>query len=253
MPEYYCECCDYIGQSKTHYDRHMKSKRHKDSLFKTSEAYKKIQEEGEIMRMKVELEKLKLEVELARNEKMKIEEKEEKSKLLFNGQNENTSSPIDDVRKIVPCGSNFMGLGDFINDNDRLMIMNCGFARWFTDFLPRFIEHLGGITKSPIICSDIRRKRIYFHLKDLGWVEDISLKRFTSFINYLSSTLYFGIYKNSTELRNEFFKTHKVNDVMEFMGPLLSWNQKKTIHRDINEQYCFKELRDFALEYLNRL
>lgn len=250
MPEYYCDCCDYIGQSKTHYDRHMKSKRHKDCLFKTSEAYKKIQEESEIMKMKVELEKLKLEVELARNEKMKMEENEERKKLLFNGQNENTSSPIDDVRKIVPRGSNFMDLPSFITDNDRLMVINSGFGYWFCDFLPRFIESLGGIKNSPIICSDVRRKKIFFHLKTLGWVEDFNLQRFISFVNYLCSILMFGYSENSTELRDNFIKENKIKDPCDLIGPLVSWNRKEGIY-GINEDYCFKKIRDFSLEFLN--
>lgn len=271
--KYYCDVCGHQAPSKTHFIRHNNTTKHKDNVFKQTEVYKKFQEEEmkmkmeleiekekikaekELTLMKLEMRKIEMELEKKKAENIRLEqekeEAEQKKKLLFNGQNENTSKPIDDINKITPRGSNFMDLPSFITDNDRLMVINSGFGYWFCDFLPRFIESIGGIKNSPIICSDVRRKKIFFHLKHVGWVEDFNLKRFTSFISYLCSVLMFGYSENITELRDNFMKENKIKDPCDYIGPLISWNYPKNTWGGINEDYCFKKIRDFSLEYLN--
>lgn len=69
--------------------------------------------------------------------------------------------------------------------------------------LRKYIQSIGGLQKSPIVCIDKRRKKIMFHTQNedgkIEWTQDTDYSYFTNIVRYIVDGIFFG---NDEEIKD---------------------------------------------------
>jgi len=69
--------------------------------------------------------------------------------------------------------------------------------------LRKYIQSIGGLEKSPIVCLDIKREKIMFHTQNedgkIEWVQDTNYSYFKNMVRYILDGIFFG---NDEETKN---------------------------------------------------
>jgi len=187
--KFYCECCDYKASQKSHYEKHLKTKKHlkktnnggksvKIEKKKVEEIPKKKSISHQILKEEYEINLLKDKINLLIENQNEIKKETNTIKKMKNKQNIIYNNNISINVFLDNYCSNAQPIQDFINNisfklcdivNDNELIEN-----FISKKVLQGLEDLP-VTERPIHCTDQKKKNFIVKDERDGWVKDIAM------------------------------------------------------------------------------
>jgi hypothetical protein len=239
---YFCETCQFKTHSRKNYNTHIETIKHKklseplaENVIVVNTSVKEKENEIALLQLKMEQQQKDFQIEL-----LKIQ-------LANATQNSGKKNSDDDNKKVLPITYmtkkmrnnmvieskieksvlrlKYDFLDDYIDDECRTILVNCvKFQSVILHILNKFLDSIGGVRNSPIVCLDRQRKKMMYHIQneagDIEWYEDKN----NLFFKTMVSDLFFHQIMSGTKKERENFpeseqqREYYSYDEMKMMG-----------------------------------